>query len=79
MNFKWLKVPKTNETKDVQSIRMWEVRWFSRYDAYHNCIKEEVECFLSEELANDFAVSLNNAFNLLRHTSKTKVTVTERK
>jgi len=27
--FKWLKVPVSNETKDVKVAQMWEVRWAS--------------------------------------------------
>ncbi len=54
---------------------MWEVRWTSRHGKYHGDVREELECFVSQELADGFAESLRAAFRLIRHSSETKVTV----
>lgn len=73
--FKWLTVPKSNETKEVPSAYLYEVRWDSRYGEYSSSTKPEVEAFTTSELAEEFATSLRNAFKLIRHTSGTAVSV----
>ena len=51
----------------------------SRYGMWHNNLKPEVEVFVTEETAKEFAISLRNAFTLVRNTSSedTEVTVKE--
>jgi hypothetical protein len=68
MNFKWLTVPQTNETKEVEAAYLWEVRWCSRNGEYSSSVKPEVEGFTTEGLAQEFVTSLRNAFKLLKHT-----------
>ena len=75
LNFKWLTVPFSNATKSVEAVQMWEVRWQSRHGKFHADTRPELECFISLESAEAFAVSLRNAFALLRHTSGTTITV----
>jgi len=68
--FRWLTMPKSNETKDVQAAYLWEVRWRSRHGEYSSDVRDEVEGFTTLELADEFATSLGNAFKLLRHKGK---------
>lgn len=76
---KWLKVPLSNETKEVQAVQMWEVRWHSRYGQYSGDTRPELECFPSQEEAESFAESLRNAFKLIRHSFGTWVAVQKAK
>ena len=73
--FKWFTIPSSNETKQVEAVQLWEVRWQSRYGENSWCVQPEMECFTSEELAKEFVASLESAFKLVRHTSGTKVTI----
>ncbi len=75
MWFKKLTVPATNETKQVDAVQMWEVRWRSRNGQYYTDTKDELECFPSEAQAKYFAAALKAAFKLIRHTSGTSVSV----
>jgi uncharacterized protein YeaC (DUF1315 family) len=76
MKFKWLTTLfGDGKTKEIQAVRMWEVRWQSRYDEYSGCVRPEVECFTSEQLAKDFAAALRAAFKLVKITSGNNVTV----
>jgi hypothetical protein len=81
MWFKKQTVPVSNDTKEIDVVQLWEVRWRSRYGEYSSNTKPQVECFISEEDARDFAKALENAFKLIRHThpAETKVTVTKGK
>jgi hypothetical protein len=79
MNFKWLTVPKTNETKEVEAVYLYEVRWRSRTGEYGSDTRPEVEGFVTQELADAFATSLRNAYKLLRTTSGTDVSVVTKK
>ena len=92
---KWLKVPVSNETKDVKVAQMWEVRWASvkghrglafgmsdqQADIQWGSAQRvpEVEVFYSEQEANDFAESLRAAMRLIRLTCCTEVTVSKTK
>jgi hypothetical protein len=67
MNFRWLTMPKSNETKEVPTAYMWEVRWRSRNGEFYSDTRPEVEAFTTRELADEFVTSLRNAFKLLRH------------
>ncbi len=75
MDFKWLRIPFSNETKEIKVAQTWEVRWQSRYGEYSGSVRPELESFLTEKEANDFAESLRAAYKLLRHTSGTEVSV----
>ena len=73
---KWLTVPKSDgDTKQVQAVQLWEVRWTSRYDKWVTDTRPEVEAFTTAEEAEKFAASLRMAFRLVRHTSETEVIV----
>lgn len=73
MDFKWLKVPSSNEMKDVKVVQMWEVRWWSRHGQdlgsppQYTTASPQLECFTSEAEAVDFKKSLEQAFKLLRY------------
>lgn len=83
MNFPfWTKkitVPTSNETKEVDAIQLWEVRWTSRYGSYSRDTQAEMEAFPSQNQAEEFAQALRNAFKLIKHTSENNVTVTKGK
>ena len=70
--FKKQTVPATNETREVDAVQLWRVEWRSRHARYHDSSladpRQEVECFTSQEQAEAFAVSLRQAFKLLRFT-----------
>lgn len=76
---KFLTVPETNATRQIEVAQLWEVRWRSRFGKYNGDTRPEVEAFASEEEAKAFATALRQAFTLLRHTSGTDVTVTKGK
>ena len=75
LNFKKLTVPDSNDTKEVDAVQMWEVRWESRHGQYLGETKPELECFTSEKLAKEFADSLRAAFRLIRHTWGTDIKI----
>lgn len=77
--FKKLTVPVSNETKQIEVIQTWEVRWYSRNGQYSNDTRPEIEVFTSVDAANAFKDSLVAAFKLLRHTSGTWVEVKKSK
>lgn len=80
INFKKLLVPFSNDTKSIDAVQMWEVRWTSRCGSYVVNTRPELECFASEEEARAFSTSLENAFRLVHHTGKeTNVYVTKAK
>ena len=64
-----------SEDTTIEGVQLWLVRWTSRYDSWHADTQKEVEAFASKETANRFATDLRNAFKLIRHTSRTTVTV----
>jgi len=74
--FKKISAPSSIK-EDITAYETWVVRWKSRYGSYSSDTKPEVEVFTSEEDACKFKQRLEEAFNLLRHTSGTKVTVTK--
>ena len=75
MWFKNLITPKTNETKNTIAVKLWKVRWQSRYGSFNGDTQPEMEAFTSEEDAKEFAKSLEAAFRLIRHTSGNKVVI----
>ena len=77
MKLFWKKkeLPVTNDTKEVDVVQLWHVRWRSRHGQFSSDTREELEGFPSLELANEFADSLKAAFKLLKHTSDTAITV----
>jgi len=72
---KSIAIPESNETKQVDSIQLWEVRWTSRYGSFNSDTRKEMEAFPTEKEARDFAMALRNAFRLIKHTSGNGVTV----
>lgn len=72
---KLLTVPQTNETTQIEVVQLWTVRWVSRNGPYSGDLRQEVEAFTSEADATAFKQSLENAFQLLRHTSGTTVII----
>lgn len=74
-----VEVPATNETKTVDGVQVWTVRWLSRYGEFSGNVREEVAAFVNEQEAKDFKESIENAFKLLRHTSGTTVILTREK
>lgn len=72
---KFLTVPASNETREIEVAELWEVRWRSRHGEYHADTQPEIEAFPSRKAAEEFAESLRCAFDLVRHTSGNQVTV----
>lgn len=76
MIFKWLRVPESNETKEIEVVQLWEVRWESRDGPFSSDSRPEVECLKFEQEAIDFKQSLENAFGILRYSGNiTKVKI----
>lgn len=75
---KKIDVPVNNEVKQVDAIQLWYVRWYSRNSEWASGTNPEVEAFPNEEDALAFKTSLENAFNLIRHTSGNKVEITRK-
>lgn len=67
---KWLTVPTSNETREIEVAQLWEVRWTSRHGEYSVCTQPEMEAFTTREAAEEYATSLRNAFDLIRHTGE---------
>jgi len=76
--FKKTAVPVLNEVREVETVQLWQVTWYSRRGRWDSDIEKEYEVFTSEEAANDFAQSLRNAFKLLRFTYGNEVYVEKR-
>jgi hypothetical protein len=80
LDFKWLRIPASNETKDIEVVRTWTVRWTGRTDPFNSGTVPYVEVFTDNHSANEFAKSLRSAFALLRITGDgTEVFVKENK
>ena len=83
MFLKWLRVPESNATREVEVAQLWEVRWnavkFDRlFDNERYCQSEpQVETFLAESEAAKFKESLENARTLLRLRGATAVTMSK--
>ena len=75
LTFKWLTAPFTNQTREVEAVQMWNVRWQSRNGEYTDDTQPELEAFPTEAQAQEFATALRNAFALIRYTSGTRVSV----
>ena len=78
MWFRKTTVPENNETKQIDVVQTWEVRWRSRHGEYSGDTREQVEVFTDEQAAKDFETALDNANKLLRNTSNTHVSVKKR-
>lgn len=72
---KKITVPASNETKEVNAVQLWEVRWTSRYGDFSSDTQPEMEAFPTEAQAIAFRGALVNAFKLIRHTAGTRVEV----
>ena len=75
MFLKWLRVPSSHDTRLIEAVQLWEVRWESRSGKYLSDTQKEMEAFTSKQEAEAFATSLKNAFRLIRHTSGDSVSV----
>ncbi len=64
-----------SHTGVVYAHESWIVRWESRHGEYAGNTKKEAEIFPLKEDAEAFKSQLEAAFNLIRHTSGTKVTI----
>lgn len=68
-SFKSIFTPKSNETKEVQVVQLWYVRWPRFYfgpmgiSIYHSYV---MEAFTSEAQAKEFYQSLKAALILLK-------------
>lgn len=71
---KKIEIPVTNNVREVEAVQLWEVRWMARHGAFSNDTREQVEVFMSEQDADDFATALKNATKLLRHTENPRIT-----
>lgn len=74
-SLKSILVPAANETREVDAVQLWEVRWTSRHGAFHADIRPQVEAFPTRDEADFFAESLRNAFKVIRHTDGNYVSV----
>ena len=80
MFLKWLKIPASNDQKEIEVAQCWEVRWTSRHGGYSHDTRPQVEVFLSKEEAEAFYLSLTRAFALVKYTgSETYVEVRKAK
>ena len=68
---------KDSEIIEVDAVKTWKVRWQSRHGEYKSDTLPEVEVFLSEYEALQFAQDLKSAFKIIRHTSGDEIKVSE--
>lgn len=66
-------------TRSVDAVQLWEVRWESRHGDFSSDRRPELEAFPSPEEAEAFAQALRDAFMLIKHTSRDRVTVSKAK
>lgn len=71
ITLKKIEVPETNNTKEVDVVELWEVRWvsikFHKILSVHLMEKDEMQVFVSEQIANEFKDALLNAHKLLKN------------
>lgn len=70
-------VPATNNTKLVDAVELWCVRWMARKGEFSHDRRLEMEAFTSEEKAKSFADALINAQKLLRHGENLSISITK--
>lgn len=78
-DFKKLLMLRSTENKEVDVIKTWRVTWKSRKDdgyGQYGAVREEIEIFTSDTLANEFAEQLRAAFKFVRQRVQTEVYVT---
>jgi len=63
------KIIASYETKEVDALEVWSVRWESHKGQYSADIETYAEFFVTEESAELFAKSINAARELIRYTS----------
>lgn len=76
-----LTVPESINTKEIDVAQTWDVRWNSLRVYYGDRLvrcKPELESFLSESEACDFARALTNARKILKLSQSTDIKVTKR-
>ena len=71
MFFKKITVPESNETKQVDAVQLWEVRWYAqtsidKKDPTYSLRANDprVEGFTEEQTAREFHQALCNAYDL---------------
>jgi len=67
----------SGQQQELTAYESWSVRWRSRYGEYSGDTQPEMEIFTTKKDAEKFATQLRNAFNLIKHTNGTKVTVSK--
>jgi hypothetical protein len=65
--FKKKTVPETNNTKEIDVVKLWYVSWRSAKDRWDNDGEKYIEAFTSEEQAKEFHTALVNAYTLLKY------------
>jgi len=63
---KKLQIPVSNETKQIDVIQLWEVRWYGLDHYKFGTPIPCMEAFTSEDEAIQFKTSLEKAFDLLK-------------
>lgn len=82
MNFRGLKTFSSNETKEVEVVRLWEVRWWERIAKYstgpelrYTEVSPVVEVFTNEKDAREFVQTLKTAFKVTRQCGAEHITI----
>lgn len=63
------------ETKEVDGAEVWMVYWTSRYGDYSGDVRRCAKAFLTEDDAEDFKKSLEEAQNILQNTNNINITI----
>lgn len=64
------------ESKEVEGAEVWMVHWTSIYGHYGCCYeRRSAKAFLSEDDANDFKKSLEEAQNILQNTNNIDIKI----
>lgn len=61
--------------RPLKAVELYEVRWTSRYGEYSGQISLEIEVFTNRFEAELFQRALQDAFKLIKHTSKNNVSL----
>lgn len=63
------------EAKEVDGAEVWMVSWSSRHGDYHSDVQRRGKAFLTEDDANDFKKSLEEAQRILQNTNDIDITI----
>jgi len=64
---KKIEVPTTNDTKEVDTVELWYVKWKIPVKCISSWWEDHMEAFTTKEAADEFADSLRSASKLLGH------------